>query len=274
MYVTPDNRFPHLTAIKLEQTLGLKVNGINAALSGNNSMHSLLLLLGKVVPLRPNFVVLMHGINDIGTLTAMEPTGSRTAPCGCSRRKRPRGAMPAKCSSEISSPTRRSSCSTAPRRCARSWPSARSGTSAAIGRRVGSAGGDGARLRELTQVLRAGRHRLGHHAGAHDQVYVEPPSEAERSGAFVNREQLAGGSPQPGGQPNLLDDFNAITREVARSEVTPLVDLARARTWRYGDVYDGVHFHREGSKRVAEIVAAALKEQIDMRGKVGSARTP
>ena len=106
------------------------------------------------------------------------------------------------------------------------------------------------------------------------QVYVEPPSEAERSGAFVNQEQLTGGSPQSGGQPNLLDDFNAITREVARSEATPLIDLARARTWRYGDVYDAVHFTDEGSKRVAEIVAAALKEQIDMRGKVGSARTP
>ena len=106
------------------------------------------------------------------------------------------------------------------------------------------------------------------------QVYVEPPSEAERSGAFVNREQLAGGSPQPGGQPNLLDDFNAITREVGRSEATPLIDLARARTWRYGDVYDGVHFTDEGSKRVAEIVAVALKEQIDMKRKVGSARTP
>src|SRR5436190_22395940 len=70
MYVAPENRFPHLAAVKLEQALGLKINGINAALSGNNSMHSLLLLLGKVVPLRPDYVVLMHGINDIGALSS------------------------------------------------------------------------------------------------------------------------------------------------------------------------------------------------------------
>ena len=70
MYVAPDNRFPHLTAVKLEQALGLKINGINAGFSGNNSMHSLLLLLGKVVPLRPDYVVLMHGVDDIGALSS------------------------------------------------------------------------------------------------------------------------------------------------------------------------------------------------------------
>jgi hypothetical protein len=105
------------------------------------------------------------------------------------------------------------------------------------------------------------------------QVFVEPSSVAERSGAFVNREQLGGAGPRPGSQPSLLDDFNAITREVARSEAVPLIDLARARDWRFGDVYDAVHFTDEGSKKVAEIVAAALERQIEKR-KADSARTP
>src|SRR6185503_5731311 len=91
------------------------------------------------------------------------------------------------------------------------------------------------------------------------QVFVEPSSVAERSGAFVNREQLGGAGPRPGNQPNLLDEFNAITREVARSEAVPLIDLARARDWRFGDVYDSVHFTDSGSKEVADIVAAALE---------------
>ena len=74
----------------------------------------------------------------------------------------------------------------------------------------------------------------------------------------------------------MLDYFNAITREVARSEAIPLIDLARARTWRFGDVYDAVHFTDEGSKQVAEIVAAALKEQIGLKRKApgGAAKTP
>jgi len=52
--------------------------------------------------------------------------------------------------------------------------------------------------------------------------------------------------------------------------------LARARSWRFGDVYDAVHFTDEGSKQVAEIVAGALKEQIGLKRKApgGGARTP
>ena len=275
MYVTPDNRFPHLTAIKLEQTLGLKVNGINAALSGNNSMHSLLLLLGKVVPLRPNFVVLMHGINDIGTLTsngtywikdgALRLLEEEKTSVGDAGKMLVRTLIPYT-AEQLQHGTK------AVRALVRIRPARVQApqSAGASDRRAEMARDFESSLRSFVRVATA----WGITPVLMTQVYVEPPSEAERSGAFANREQLAGGSPQPGGQPNLLDDFNAITREVARSEVTPLVDLARARTWRYGDVYDGVHFTDEGSKRVAEIVAAALKEQIDMRGKVGSARTP
>ena len=47
---------------------GLSVRGINAAKAGNNSMHSLLLLIGKVIPRRPDYVVLMHNVNDLAQL--------------------------------------------------------------------------------------------------------------------------------------------------------------------------------------------------------------
>src|SRR5262249_50764648 len=68
-FVQPEDRFPYLAARKLEDSLSGKVNGLNAGLSGNNSMHALLLLLGKAIPLRPDFAVLMEGINDIGALS-------------------------------------------------------------------------------------------------------------------------------------------------------------------------------------------------------------
>ena len=40
----------------------------NGGFSGNNSMHSTLNLIAKAVPLSPDFVVLMHNINDLGLL--------------------------------------------------------------------------------------------------------------------------------------------------------------------------------------------------------------
>ena len=39
-------------------------------MSGNNSMHALALLVGKVLPQRPDFVVLMEAVNDVGVLSA------------------------------------------------------------------------------------------------------------------------------------------------------------------------------------------------------------
>ena len=68
MYVAPQNRFPYVTGRLLEERLGVKVNGINAGKSGNNTMLSLLATIGKILPLRPDYVVLMHNTNDLGVL--------------------------------------------------------------------------------------------------------------------------------------------------------------------------------------------------------------
>tara|TARA_B100000900_G_C20553628_1_gene705812 strand:+ start:197 stop:1300 length:1104 start_codon:yes stop_codon:yes gene_type:complete len=40
----------------------------NGGFSGNNSMHSNLNLIAKALPLSPDFVVLMHNVNDLGLL--------------------------------------------------------------------------------------------------------------------------------------------------------------------------------------------------------------
>jgi lysophospholipase L1-like esterase len=275
MFVAPENRFPHLAATRLERALGLKVNGINAALSGNNSMHSLLLLLGKVVPLRPDFVVLMHGINDIGTLTgngtywikdgSLRLYEEEKISIGDAGKVLVKSLIPytteqlqrgAKAARELVRIRSARAQTPAPA----SGPERRP----QIGRDFESS------LRSFVRVASA----WGITPVLMTQVFVEPTSATERSGAFVNREQLGGGAPRPGGQPSLLDDFNAVTREVARSEGVPLIDLARARNWRFGDVYDAVHFTDEGSKKVAEIVATALEELFEKKRKVGSARTP
>ncbi|MEJ2069707.1 MAG: SGNH/GDSL hydrolase family protein, partial [Syntrophobacterales bacterium] len=66
--VPEENRFPYLVGRRLEEAFQVKVNSYNAARSGNNSLHSLDILLNKVMPLQPDIVVMMHNLNDLITL--------------------------------------------------------------------------------------------------------------------------------------------------------------------------------------------------------------
>jgi len=68
IYDDENNRFPYLTGRLLEEETGLRVNSYNAAKSGNNSLHSINILLNKVVELKPELVVMMHNINDLAVL--------------------------------------------------------------------------------------------------------------------------------------------------------------------------------------------------------------
>ena len=66
--VPEENRFPCLVGRRLEEALKVKVNSYNAARSGNNSLHSLNILLHKLMPLKPDIVLMMHNINDLVAL--------------------------------------------------------------------------------------------------------------------------------------------------------------------------------------------------------------
>ena len=68
IYDDENNRFPYLAGHWLEEKTGLKVNSYNAAKSGNDSLHSINVLLNKVVPLKPDIVVTMENINDLAVL--------------------------------------------------------------------------------------------------------------------------------------------------------------------------------------------------------------
>jgi hypothetical protein len=65
IFVEEENRFPYLAGCLLEKKSGLKINSYNGGHGGNNSMHSLFILLSKVIPLKPSIVVMMHNINDL-----------------------------------------------------------------------------------------------------------------------------------------------------------------------------------------------------------------
>jgi hypothetical protein len=82
IYVEEENRFPYLVGTLLAEKTGKKITSLNSGVGGNNSLHSLDILLNKLIPLRPDIVVMMHNINDLvaliydGTYWSKNPTRS------------------------------------------------------------------------------------------------------------------------------------------------------------------------------------------------------
>jgi hypothetical protein len=68
IYVEEENRFPYLAGNLLAQKTGKKITSINSGVGGNNSLNSMDILLNKIIPLRPDVVVMMHNINDLVAL--------------------------------------------------------------------------------------------------------------------------------------------------------------------------------------------------------------
>jgi lysophospholipase L1-like esterase len=65
LYVDEFERFPYLTARLMEEKTNKKINSYNGGKSANESLHSINNLINKVLPLEPDYVVLMHNINDL-----------------------------------------------------------------------------------------------------------------------------------------------------------------------------------------------------------------
>lgn len=64
-FMNEEERFPYLVGRQLETSLGKRINSYNTGTAGNNTLHCLLLLQGKVLPMKPRAVVLMECINDL-----------------------------------------------------------------------------------------------------------------------------------------------------------------------------------------------------------------
>jgi len=67
-WVAEENKFPYLVGRLLEKETGLKINSYNASKAGNNTLHSINILYNKLIPLKPNIVVMMHNVNDLNIL--------------------------------------------------------------------------------------------------------------------------------------------------------------------------------------------------------------
>lgn len=67
-YIEEPLRCVSIARTELEKLTSLKIDMRNASVSGVHSMHSILMLLTKVIPLRPDAVVLVQNINDLKQL--------------------------------------------------------------------------------------------------------------------------------------------------------------------------------------------------------------
>ena len=67
-WVDEENKFPYLVGRLLEKQTLSKINSYNASKAGNNTLHSIDILYNKLIPLKPNIVVMMHNVNDLNTL--------------------------------------------------------------------------------------------------------------------------------------------------------------------------------------------------------------
>jgi hypothetical protein len=68
IYVDEDQRYPCLVGQLLEEKTGKKITSINSGVGGNNSLNSLDILLNKLIPVKPDAVILMHNLNDLVAL--------------------------------------------------------------------------------------------------------------------------------------------------------------------------------------------------------------
>ncbi len=67
-FVKGDKRFPYLVGKFLEKNTTKKINVYNSGVSGNHTYHAIDLLINKIIPMHPKYVVLMECINDWTTL--------------------------------------------------------------------------------------------------------------------------------------------------------------------------------------------------------------
>ena len=272
--VLPENRFPDLAARKLEAALGLKVNGLNAGMSGNNSMHALALLVGKVLPQRPDFVVLMEAVNDIGVLSAHGSYWVRQGSLRLVVNERQSVGEAGRMLTVSLIPYTTELVQNAWRRTrglfkmhqahAQVLPAPSGAPSS--DRRKAAAHAYESSLKSFVHTVSA----WGATPVLMTQVNVEPRTETERRSTFLDRKQLAKVVDRPEDFASMHDHFNAILRAVAKTEGAILIDLATAHPWVFGDVYDAIHFTDRGSQRVAEIVAGVLKDHVAERAKEGA----
>jgi lysophospholipase L1-like esterase len=267
-FVPESKRFPYLVGRSLEEATALRVNSFNGGVSGNHSMHCNLILLGKVVPRRPDMVVLMECINDLVTLTYTGTYWNRseqrsiiveTSPLESAALGKSSPMSGANALLKLTFPELYSRCRAVRDRFRSS--------------ETGGASDEWASLRnrklqyDLKQILGEYRHsletfcRMCRTHGIEPVLMTQPNRCVAEPTPVVRRafEKSVAGMDYPYNRfRGELEQFNEAIRSVAVEERVFLIDLERAVPKEASHMYDVVHYNSAGSEFVAKFVAEKL----------------
>jgi len=283
LYVQPELRFPYLTGVILEERLGIKVNTLNAGKSGNNTMHSTLQLIAKIIPEKPDVVVIMNNANDGGVLDNQKSYWNRHGDYRIVNhidRSIERGIRTVR---DALVPYSYRALKRAKRRlssmllavAAPVWPG--SAHAGAIDRDGGAAiDADDARRQRVERAGTDYEHAMRQFVataqawGIRAVVLSQPtlnegawhPGDDAKADYLGRARERAGLSFAD--FKNRHAYFDAIAREVAQREGAIHLDLANSREWTSNELYDGMHFTDAGSRHVATFLATGIANALGM----------
>jgi hypothetical protein len=272
-YMKEEERFPYLVGRMLENATGKKINSYNSGVGGNNSLHSLNILFNKVIPLKPEIILLCHNINDLttllleGTYWSANPSRSSLVSVKPSIRgslKEIQELLIPNLSREVSRLSRQF------KEKFRSPDKQKDGED------------EFARVRERKiqvdegQLLQAFRSNLQLFIDICRLHQVRPilltqPSRLKEVPDPVIKASLRDLERRQGlpyqEYKKLFDAFNDEIREVGKKNGILIIDLAAKIPPEKEYLYDVVHFTASGSQRAAELIAAALRTGFPDLGK-------
>jgi len=287
LYLRPMERFPARAGQLLEAQTGLKINAINAGRSGNHTMHSLVNTIGKIVPRRPRYGVLMHATNDIGwlgghdtywmtkkdiglvqgrnqgTTQALRDLRDRTFPH--TFRALSKGIKTLKL--RIAQVFSKNGAGSSPRKQApkaaseQAAPPVPAPNAKELARRKVLRENYEPALRSFVRLAKA----WGIKPVLMTQILLRPGvgGQANAQGDLLGADALARGDFDAASFSSIHAYANALIVHVAKTEGAVLIDLAGAREWQAGDVYDGLHLTPTGSEKVAQIIARAIAADLE-----------
>lgn len=270
MYVQENKRFPYLVGRAIEESSSLRVNSFNGGNSGNHSMHCNMILLGKIVPRKPDVVVLMECINDLVTLSYTGTYWNRSeqrsiiveaSPLEVAASGKSSPVSGAKAFLRLTLPEIYSRCRNARDRFRSTEQNGPSDEWASLRNR---------NLKyDLAHILGEFRFSLETFCGLCRTYDLEPvlmtqPNRCVAEPTPVLRrafEKSVAGMGYPYDRfRSDLEQFNEAIRSVAAEQGVFLIDLERAVPKDAAHMYDVVHYSAAGSEFVAKFVAERLQE--------------
>lgn len=264
LYMEEEERFPSQVGRRLADGLKIKVNAINSGKAGNNSLHSLNILLNKVIPEQPDIVVMMHNINDLVMLLWEQSYWSpntRRAPL-VALKPSVRGSL-----DELSALARDALVPHLAR------------ATADLSRRFGVPDDPREFSPARGQKADLDPTRLLQQFGANLQLFIEVcrqhrlvpvlMTQASRFkddpepfiAGLLRRQEIERGLPYPAFK-ELFDLFNQEIRRTGEVKGVAVIDLAAAIPPETTFIYDPVHLTSEGSRLASQVIAQQIRSNV------------